>query len=277
MPLFVIVGGVFFRSKSFSIKGIRKDIKRLLLPYLSTVSILFIYTAIIVYIDGGGNMRGLGISSIYPNGIKDTSILPIWFLLAIFWSRLIVKTLFQSNINGVLRWGIIITLSWGVYLYQPMDTLPLCLTTGTVFIIFYAIGFQANKIKIYNSTPILLASLLLWGIYLLALNTNFFHLYREFTYPLYVLGATGATVIVYQLALLIEQYLPKFRHVLCWFGKYSMIVLCVHTIDRYIPIIHLLHLDLSVFVLFISRIAVCVIGVFIVKRIRCLRFVFQVK
>lgn len=277
MPLFVIVSGYLFHEKSVSMRRVWADFKRLILPYLFTIGVLFIYTIFIFLATGGGNLIGLSVSSLYPDGIRNTSILPIWFLLAIFWCRQLMSALFYTCKNTCFQWGIIITLSWSAFLYEPKGVVPLCLTTGGMFTIFYLIGFHTSKAVLNKNIFSLSTSFLIWVLYVWTLKTGVFHIYRTLLYPLYILGSTGAAIIVYQLSTLIEQYLPNIKHILGWFGKYSMIILCVHTIDRYIPLLHLMHLDQPIWLCFCTRLGVCAVGVFVVKKFKFLQFIFQVK
>jgi len=277
MPLFVIIGGYFFKSKSIKSFNVLKDIKRLGLPYLFTISVLFLYTCIVFFVSEGGNIAGLCISILYPDGIFENSILPIWFLMALLWSRLLAKILWYDNNNILFRWVAVIAISWAAYLYQPIDFLPLCLTKGCVYIVFFSIGYCASKSSFMASKQILYISIACWAMYLLTLNLNIFQLYRGILFPLYVFGASGATLIFYKVSLMIESHLPNITRSLCWFGRYSMVILCVHTIDRYIPMLHIMHLDQNVFILFVSRLLVCVIGVLIVRRSKYLSVIFQIK
>ena len=99
MPLFFVLAGYFFSPKSDIIAAIKKDARRLLVPYFFVVFLLIIYSIAVHGIRHDLSQllqSGVIMVGIFPDGLslrKDiqTPVIPVWFLFSLFWS----KTLFR--------------------------------------------------------------------------------------------------------------------------------------------------------------------------------------
>ena len=111
MPLFFILAGYFYRSHYTIAEEARKDAKRLLFPYAFIMSILFLYIVSIHglllhdnYLQGGRFLLTL----IFPSGGHGALFsVPLWFLLALFWTKQL------CNLVQNKSWG-------GNFLYYPV-------------------------------------------------------------------------------------------------------------------------------------------------------------
>lgn len=106
MPLFFILAGYFYK-KDDDVKGrVKKDFRRLIIPYIFTASILLVYDMVkaIYYHDADCCVTGI-VRVFISSGSFHSSLYfwdvpivgPLWFLLALFWCKtgynyLVVKT-----------------------------------------------------------------------------------------------------------------------------------------------------------------------------------------
>lgn len=109
MPLFFLVSGYFYKPKPIE-EYVRKNARQLLLPYFFTSVVLILLTAVKYLATGKGDTLNIVIAAIVGNGtvnnptFSEYSIGAIWFLLAMFWCRVIYNTI-QFKINAPLSGG----------------------------------------------------------------------------------------------------------------------------------------------------------------------------
>ena len=94
-------------------------------------------------------------------------------------------------------------------------------------------------------------------------------------WPIAVVGAMSATCVLYYIARGCE-YIPIFSRMLIWFGKYSLVVMCAHTIERYIPIWEVVGLS-DVYVLLIAKILFCTLFTIVMCKVKFGREIFLIK
>lgn len=150
MPLFFVIGGYFFKPDSSS-SLMKKSAKRLLIPYAVTG----LFTAFFVML--GGNYHNaieslLGV--FWGNNGSPVAVYkmpmsgPVWFLLALFWCRVIFNYLYSFT-NYWFFYSIILSVlasGFGYYFFNP----PLGILIGMTALVFYALGllFRIHKVKI---------------------------------------------------------------------------------------------------------------------------------
>lgn len=171
MPLFFLVAGYFFKP-NFDFKDkTKKDFSRLVVPYIFTAFILLLYNIFQAFV---GEDRNLGIitkgliAAIYGSGARHSSLLwgdmpvigAIWFLLALFWCRVVYniiacKTRHKYIVAGVV--SVIATLADRYLISLPFTILP-----GLSAMMFYLIGDWLRNHKL--SKVIIMVCLTCWVI-----------------------------------------------------------------------------------------------------------------
>lgn len=92
--------------------------------------------------------------------------------------------------------------------------------------------------------------------------------------PLDVIVACGGTAAVYGVSTVLDRKTNYTARLLAWFGRFSIVILCAHTIERFIPLwnaLHITYLGLQ----FALKVAFCSLVVWICLRIPFTRKVFQ--
>ena len=243
MPLFFIVAGYFYRDRGV-VDSLQKDAKRLLFPYIvfATIFVLkFTASSIIKYGDVSAFFK-LSFIAFYASAGNHTSyylswvpdIGVIWFLPAMFVCKNVFNILCKLPNGGVLITIVAITATIiDVYLVN----LPLGILVGCSAMVFFQIGFvlKTHKVSIY----LFIIGLLCWYVSLrysgIGVGCCGYQLY-----PVDI-GASAATILVYLISIQIQNKSTYLQKGLKWFGKYSMIVLCMHYIEQIIDINSRLH------------------------------------
>lgn len=232
MPLFFLISGYFFREKDMK-ECVISNAKSLLIPYFIAATLLALFTSAIALtghdVSAKNAILGIivGAESIQDSIFSDYQVGAIWFLLALFWCRIAYNFL-------IIRcsWGVILTISviatyLGSKMYIPTDLLQ-----GLSAMAFFMIGHEAKKIDMLSKgiTPFVCV---LGIASVIASSSTGFPISMATCdyayYPINVLGAVFATYFVYHLSCLITRY--KFSNVLSFWGRISLLILCVHLLD----------------------------------------------
>jgi fucose 4-O-acetylase-like acetyltransferase len=237
MPLFFLISGYFYRKRSV-FDQIKKDFYGLILPYMIFCFLLMFYG---LFQDLYGNItfphetiKWFKISfygSYNPNVQLGNWIGPIWFLLGLFWCKTVFNFLYSENENKniVLFVFLPIIISYLFkYLYITLYVLQ-----GLTSIIFYHIGYLARKNNLLNKkyselTVLLLFIIWIYCIFFSRIDMQSSH-YDNFI--INVIGAVSGTYFVYLSIKYIEIKISLIMRILIYFGKYSLIVLCFHSLD----------------------------------------------
>ena len=233
MPLFFLVSGYFFKPKPNS-EYIRKNARQLILPYLLTSSIMILLTGVKQFAAGKGDTITMVIAALLGNGtinnptFSEYSIGAIWFLLAMFWCRIVFNILCNKIedlrlLGGIVLIASVIATYIGSMLYVPTDILE-----GIEALLFFYIGYMA---RINNLLETKIEG---WGIAVIALLTglsiysgsmSMVRCYYGY-WPINYLAAIGVTALIYHLS---SHFRKNFF--LAWCGRVSMAILCVHIIE----------------------------------------------
>lgn len=252
MPLFFLLGGYFAKVQYPPLQSYsqsKKDVKRLIRPFVVTMLMLSLWGFVqaVLKHDWTIALRH-PLSLLWASGDaiwSETYGLiyagPMWFLIALFWLR----EIFYYGAGWILGWakgdemvvGVSILVSVGAMLLHPLvEPLPLCLFQGLAAIEFYAIGWYAHRHKIPWWLKVLCIVCwplaIMWGG--LELESCVYN-----CYPLDVMGACGAVLVLYQLCdwaskgilRLFPNAYTKFQTPLQWIGINSLAILCMHTFD----------------------------------------------
>lgn len=229
MPLFFIISGYLFRPDQIGI--IMRKSKGLLIAYCTTVVSFVAYYFFVIQNHYTAKMWLLGGLCGLPSGYGETNgVGGIWFLLALFWARLIVNEIvkipekcYQLVVAVVVAWlGVI---SFGVLKF------PLSVQHGMLGSAFMFVGYCMGEYNLLEKINLSLwiVCLILW------LYTNqvdgFIAMVccdpGSFTA---MIGGVLGTVVVIGIALFISK-IRFVSNVLAFLGRITMYVLCTHIFE----------------------------------------------
>lgn len=226
MPLFFLIGGYFFKPRPFK-EIIQKSAGRLLKPYVVTG----ILTPIIYLLVGDYDtalFRGVGI--LFGNNGSSQAIIrtplcgAVWFLLALFWCRLIFCYIYTKTHNWLVFSVIISVLAsvFGYYIINP----PFGVVIGMSALVFFSIGKALKECK-QNMRWFFVFSVFIWFL-CIAFSRLEMAIYLYNCYPLDIIGACGGTFVIYLVSKGICNYTSFIRKVLLFVGVNSLLILCYH-------------------------------------------------
>lgn len=253
MPLFFILAGFTFRPKPWR-EIVPSSVKRLLLPYLLVFIIwdgrqllatpeafspqtLYSYAMMFLFASG---------TDVVPFGYPAVGM--IWFLAALFASRMIMNALARLaddkglpfSVLGILC-TITGTIGYGIGSIAHID-LPLSLDVSMVAVFFMWCGMAFRKlgdIDAFCRPSLFAAAIIIWLV-----STHFSYLElaaRRFDMlPLALIGALGGTLVTCIFSRIVERAgrrgpLAPVSTFFAFSGKYSMSIFCIHAMDWWIP------------------------------------------
>lgn len=279
MPLFFILAGYFFSPREGVKEGLVKDVRRLLIPYFSVILLLLIYS---IFTHGiQHNFSQLLQSSIllmwiFPDGLflqesYQVPVIPVWFLLSLFWCKSLFRIIYKYIKEPYLFIVILIISSIGVFVNIK---LPFAFMQGVIASFFYGVGFLMKGKRIEENKVVILSVIIIWSVCLVWVGLDMAYGY----YKLYILelfGALGGTFFIYLISIGIK-HVKRISNFLQWFGINSLIVLCVHSLERYIPIWSVLRIN-NYFLLLVCKVSLCSIAILLSYRLKITKYIFRLK
>ena len=267
MPLFFTLAGYFFSPKNSIIEGIKKDARRLLIPYITVIFIILTYS-IILHVILRHNFTELLQSGalllfFFPKGVSlggiQGPITPVWFLISLFWC----KTIFRISYKYIEKPFVYILIVAIIGEFVDVD-IPFGILQGITACFFYGMGYLLKERRtLVNHWYLKILIIVVWVICVIWKCTN-----TEGGYVLTLLGLVGAlggTYFTYLCSKEIQR-IHRLSNFLQWFGINSMIVLCVHSLERHIPVWDMLHIYNN------GLLLVCKIGLSCIFIVLCYRF-----
>lgn len=275
MPLFFIVSGLFFKPLSISLQ-VKKDIDRLLLPYLFIcVAQVLLTTAHHVY--------AFHQAAILWQYLYDCSS-PAWFLLAL----LIGRILFSVIINLCPKWHLAVSLAVSTLSLILTDRLEIppvfSLTSGTGSLIFLSIGYFAKEHDLLSKLSAhkyyyAIAALLLWLCSSIWGQTDV-HLNIYKLWIIDYLGACGGTYLFFVISQAIEENTHLCKLFLERFGYYSLVILSFHAIEFALPqwfqIVFFLKAPYTLIAIFACRLLIAELSIRLTLRSHYLKKLFHI-
>ena len=247
MPLFIIVSGFFYKDVKFCTL-LSKNIKGLLFPYALTLFFQYIINIILLNMPWDTALRkyfftmlsGISIATIMPfpqaEGVGVLWFLPMLFLLKVlFWGI----TRISRGDEKLRLLLILLSVMCGLYLGKTKYWFPWSADIAFVAVIFFYAGFILQKKQILsdfvNQKAYIALCLFLWmagifrGITLKFIWRNY---KGEFTCIIVAIaGSLVCCALIHHLC-----KLKSLQKILSWIGQGSLIILCLHHLERqFIP------------------------------------------
>ena len=242
MPLFFILSGYTFRIPADSRVFFKKSAKRLLLPYAVTV----LMAALLHFIKQSfwlhaanpvANFFYYIKAGLYGSGVtvRPFSDIPaigsIWFLPCLFLTRLmflmIVKKAGENRAAAMLIscFATCAGAAIGQFVFLPWSADIAMFSCGFLYLGYCMRTMDPAAIKWQYLIPaaiIWIGSVCAGGIELAGR--------RYPNFPFCIAGAAAGTLLTVKCAALLEKRSVS-RRVLCFLGRHSLLILCVHKID----------------------------------------------
>ena len=233
MPVFFFVAGFFFKQKNF-IKTLDTSIRRLVIPFVFVFSIIFVVGYIIDFLDC---FSIIVFSRIDVDNLTHDILFneknPVWFLLALFWCRIIFTSLRKikndTTILVIVMVAAVVAINAFYFIKPPLSIVP-----GFAALGIYTIGHFLVVQKFFTSKRLWWIIPLLLGIWIICMQTGkrlniAFNMYNGF-YFLDVLGALGIFILLY---FFVKNSFSNAKtwNFLKWCGANSLVILCVHSIE----------------------------------------------
>ncbi len=296
MPLFFFVAGYFLKIRPIA-QEIQLSLKRLVVPYAFTAFCICVAAFVTdmthyTWADGSYTQQTaikylLGFKNEYaPKWIVGTIGVP-WFILAMFWARLVAVFL-VSKIKSVkllcIIFFVLAVIGMGLYKFAFV---PYCFSQGLVASSFIYMGclvknfqiFEENKIK--RVFPFLL---LLWFYSWSQGGVGMVSCWFSTGFVFGLFGALGAFIALFAIAKSLYNKESLFWRTLHFWGRYSLVIYCVHSVEysasnwKAFALLH--HIPLEHFGLFqiSARMAIAFGFSLLLLKIRPLREqIFQIK
>ena len=243
LPVFFIVGGYFFPSETgLSAELVRKDARRLLLPYAVTSALIVVGCALTAHAHGeGAKLEALkwAEAALWGAGAKSGVALwdverigGIWFLLAVFWAHLLIAATYRLD-----EWQrlLVMCVCTAVAAASARHVwLPLSIQSGMGCALYIYVGMllRRNDGLEKRLPPLLIPVLAVtWGYAIYRAGGGSLALQE---YPLgsfTVLGGISAALLVVAFSRGIEAHAPHLSPAMQAIGRITLPILCMHILE----------------------------------------------
>ena len=237
MPLFFFLAGMTFKPKPVITLAI-SSAKRLLVPFITCMAISICIFLVLANYDMA-IARCVGM--IFPDSIKHAifgysnsraNAAALWFLVALFWSRIYFNGLYQISPKAYLPNALLITVLCG-YFGKYCFNLPFCMLVGGCAVGYMAFGkwYSENR-NLVNKVPIWMW-LCFIPIWLFSAYRFYFEMYGfnylKRAYVITMIVACVACALIYHSTEKISSTInPQWYKWLQWCGINSLVILICH-------------------------------------------------
>ena len=267
MPLFVILSGITYKmpkNKDDIKNRIKKYVKQLLIPYFFT---LLICTILLTLSDNTFSLvniiKQFSKNLIWGNGcdyklfgINFIGVSPIWFLIALFFSKLFFDIINYKINNKDISTNLIIYcfLALAGIMIGKFIWLPQNFDLVLIFLLYLYIGFIFNKYTKdieKHKTIVFIICFIIWSA-CLGFNFNIELEVRSYPYGfLSIIESICASYCIIELCKIFEKN-NMLQNILSKIGMISLIILCIHSIEY--VIIDWTKLSISIYLIAILRV-----------------------
>lgn len=296
MPLFFIVSGFFFRDKPYR-EICFSTFRGLIVPYIVTSTVLLIIDLITDYVTGTNSywsrfINQLAITGLMPKPEVYGKFLynagPIWFLLALAWCRGIYAIIYKYFVKIATITCVVVIISFGGWFWGKDHFLPFFLSQGAVGMIFYHVGYIMGRYrkKIQdNYKMFIVLGFCSITIGMQYCKMDIWGLWMSY-WPANVLIAILITLAIYVIVYKIQLFFGGQLQYIAYFGRVSILILVLHTIEKSFDIVGngmdcLFVIDHEFVGYRLSKIILqfsfCFIGLSVIRRSKLIRYIFNVK
>ncbi len=291
VPLFFLVSGYFLNDK-LPVKAYAKSkAKQLMIPYVTAWGFITVGTMRVVYlwmndiwavivsfinqVLSGLYGNGAEIHEIYfGEGFGVFSVGAIWFLPALFFALVIVRYFMEWKHGGAC----ILVIALLGLMGSAAAWMPLSIQSGMVASSFVYLGMLARKYEIMEKKlprEIWLGTIALW-VFCILFCGEMYLVENRFNHGL--LDYAGALAGSYVVLCFSRVLAEKTRYIskgLLFFGRNSLIVMCVHAVElKVMPWDALLeglvgHGVPAVVIYFMAKVVFCTVVTALIVKIQC--------
>ena len=245
MPLFFFVSGYVYRQGGTGaaryLARTKRDLLRLILPYVVTVCLVAVFWLLIRAQGKTGaydSLPALLKSALYGSGSNHNGIRligEIWFLLALFWARRMMDAVFcckRELCRFLLVMGIV---GAGIALAAAGLWIPADVDIALVAVGFMYAGWMLQKKPGLFDNPAFLCLMLLIGaasLFLPGLRMSS----RRYSgmWFLVLPAAVALSILACKVSMLLGK-VKGIRSFLSFVGRHSLLFMCVHSLDWRMP------------------------------------------
>ena len=292
MPLFFIISGFLHGRISLSGESVAKQFKRLVLPYVVSACAIGAGYLFLSMFAEAADERGLsywvkavfwgaGIGHHHSPMLADVPCIgAIWFLLAMFWCRLMFNLLAMiSTRPGVLAAASVAVSVVCIAVHHRVVNLPLSILPGGSALVFYTAGYLLRLYDGFSriSLPVAAVLLVIWVVatYLSPYTLQVVGCSYP-VYPLSVAGAIAATGVIYFCCKKLLSLRLRALDVVVWLGEVSLVILCLHDFDLMVPVRERLGITMPLTSI-VYDLTFCTLGTVLLSQFAATRKIFKLK
>lgn len=285
VPLFFIISGYFAKNVCLSY-FFKKQAKCEVIPYIFCFLLMLLLASCfewfvdveVIPVVVKSYTLGMGcVVEFFEGTMKEVTIGPFWFLLALLWVRLLWALLCKVG-TEVARGTIIAFLSIGCVFFAYKYTVNYWSIMSSFGALgFYYAGYLIRKYDFLHSGKglkffLICLILFFYCVTFSKIDINM-RIYNAY-YIIDLLGCLGAFFLLYSMINKFQSIKSKVMDVLNFIGRYSLVAFCIHSIDQCLNV-HWLPLKIySVFgngiedrlTVFGIRFMIVLIGTYLVSR-----------
>lgn len=241
VPLFYVISGYFLNPQKKFETMVRGKIKTLILPYIYTCVAMCVFGGLKAMLESQSSVSALkfwmfaalyGAGTTWENPFYIPQIGAIWFLLALFQGIVITWWCLQKiEKHFFVLLGLVgISLFISQYIWLPFSVL-----TGPIAAVYILLGYEARKLGFFTKTgfsflsigtSLVMLAIGAWKFNGLWLASNWYgNGIMDFACTI-----CGVYVVVH-LSRIISQKTKILSGVLSFYGKNSLLIMCVHLLE----------------------------------------------
>ncbi|MGN0266292.1 MAG: acyltransferase family protein [Lachnospiraceae bacterium] len=244
VPIFFFITGFFTNDNLKIADFIKKKARTLLVPYFITCFVIIFIATVQGAISGDAvsALKSWCYAAIYGSGNSYSkpfyikSIGAIWFLWAAFWGSIFLRISFV--LNKWMRFIFVIALFGAGYFSRSLFWFPLSIQAGACAVLFMYMGYLVRENKDILKEVSMEAKIfgvvfafVTW-IYFIKDFQSFWLVYCNVGRGIVdIFGCVCACSIIMLLSKFIDSKIEFAGKLLAYFGRYSLLVLCVHIVE----------------------------------------------
>ena len=252
MPLYLVLSGLFFKDYGGFTQLLVKKTNKVLVPFLFFYCLSYLLRYLLYFISPSLLVSGeVNILDLFIG--HDIKNIALWFLMALFWCHLMFCAI-SLNVKREIHKALVVIIIWGVgaVLGRSQIILPCYIDCAMTCLPFFYFGYllkrtsllypnKFDKYNVYFAVALLVVAVAVYcltGRQKVDLSNNLIPSY----WPIVMCGC-----VAFVLAVLLLCKMVKHVPFVSYFGRYSIIVLCVHAEINSIVKQLLNHFDIPLF------------------------------